>query len=78
MVRSGGGGAEATVKVTDLEVICHLMLIMGSEDSTRHSLVPPAQTACKNQKSASRKMKSEVSLRTTLICRDPGPVWDGT
>lgn len=22
------------MKVTDLEVICHLMLIMGSEDST--------------------------------------------
>lgn len=70
--------AEATVKVTDLEVIGHLMLVMGSEDNSRHPLDPSAQTAWKNQEGASRKMNSEVSEGATLMCRDPGPVWDDT
>lgn len=66
------------MKVTDLEVVGHLMLVMGSEDSTRHPLVPSAQTAWKNQEGASRKMKSEVSERPTLRCRDPGQAWGDT
>lgn len=39
----GGGvdgpvGAETAVKVTDPEVINHLILVLGSEDRTRNSL----------------------------------------
>lgn len=66
------------MKVTDLEVVGHLRLVTGSEDSTRHPLVPSAQTAWKNQESASREMKSEVSEVATLTCRDPGPAGNET
>jgi hypothetical protein len=48
------------------------MLVKGSEDSMRHPLVPSATGG------ASRKMKSEMSEGATLMCRDPGPVWDDT
>lgn len=41
-------GAEATVKVTGPEVTIHLILVLGSEDNSRHPLVPSVQTAWKN------------------------------
>lgn len=58
------------MKVTDLEVVGHLMLVVGSEDNTRHPLDPSAQTAWKNQEGDSKKMKSEVSEGATLMCRE--------
>lgn len=64
--------------MTDLEVVGHLMLVMGSEGQHEAPLVPSAQTAWKNQEGASRKMQSEVSERPTLRCRDPGPAWGDT
>lgn len=57
------------MKVTHPEVIGHQILVLGSEDSTRHPLVPSAQTAWKNPGGASRKTKSKTSERPTLTLR---------
>lgn len=66
------------MKVTDLEVVGHLMLVMDSEDNSRHPLDPSAQAAWKNQEGASRKMKSEVSEGGYTDVQRSGPVWDDT
>lgn len=54
------------MKVTDPEVVLHLVRVLGSEDNTRHPLVPSIQTAWKNPGDASRKMKSKASEGPTL------------
>lgn len=54
------------MKVTGPEVTIHLILVLGSEDNSRHPLVPSVQTAWKNPGAASRKMKSKASEGPTL------------